>query len=130
VRAILADERDPKQLAELSHPQIRASREEIAESLEGNWRSEGLFVLNQEMEMYDTYQRRIAECDRELEAHLKSFADKVQPKPAQQEPPSEEQKWKNVQSTQKSKLPVARKSQITGLSLTCAASYFGSAGWI
>jgi transposase len=109
VRAILAGERDPKKLAELSHPQIRASREEIAKSLEGNWRSELLFVLKQEMEMYDTYQRRIAECDRELEAHLKNFADKIQPKPAQQEPPSEEQKGKNVQSTQKRKLPPGRK---------------------
>jgi transposase len=80
VRAILAGERDPKKLAELSHRQIRASREEIAKSLEGNWRPELLFLLKQEVEMYDTYQQRIAECDRELEAHLKSFADKANSK--------------------------------------------------
>jgi transposase len=73
VRAILAGERDPKKLAELSHRQIRTSREEIAQSLEGNWRAELLFVLKQEVEMYDTYQQRIAECDRELEAHPKEF---------------------------------------------------------
>jgi hypothetical protein len=84
VRAILAGARDPKKLAELSHPQIRASREEIAKSLEGNWRPELLFVLKQEMEMYDTYQRRIGECDKELEAHLKNFADNVQLKPAEE----------------------------------------------
>src|SRR5260370_33184597 len=54
VRAILTGERDPKKLAQLSHPQIRASREEIAKSLEGNWRPELLFVLKQEVEMYDT----------------------------------------------------------------------------
>src|SRR5882672_5862288 len=77
VRAILAGERDPKKLAELSHPQIRAGREEIVKTLEGNWRPELLFVLKQEMEMYDTYQRKIAECDRELQSHLKQFADKV-----------------------------------------------------
>ena len=75
VRAILAGERDPRKLAELSHPRIRASREEIAKSLEGNWRPELLFVLKQEVEMYDTYQRRIAECDQELQKHLTSFAD-------------------------------------------------------
>src|SRR5229473_1619969 len=75
VRAILAGERDPRKLAELSHPQIRANREEIAKSLEGNWRLELLFVLKQEMEMYDTYQRKIAECDRELQARLRQFAD-------------------------------------------------------
>ena len=38
VRAILGGERDPHKLAELSHPQIRASREEIAKS----WRATGV----------------------------------------------------------------------------------------
>jgi transposase len=94
VRAILAGVRDSKKLAELSHPQIRATREEIARSLEGNWRPELLFLLKQEMEMYDTYQRRIAECDKELEAHLKSFTDSVPPKLTEEEPPSEQRQGK------------------------------------
>jgi transposase len=38
VRAILAGERDPAQLATLSHPGIHASRHTIAKSLEGTWR--------------------------------------------------------------------------------------------
>src|SRR5713101_2748838 len=104
VRAILAGERDSKKLAELSHPQIRATREEIARSLEGNWRPELLFLLKQEMEMYDTYQRRIAECDNELEAHLKSFADIVPPKPAEEEPPAEQPQGKKVRTSAKTKL--------------------------
>src|ERR1700674_3368381 len=104
VRAILAGERDSKKLAELSHPQIRASREEIAKSLEGNWRSELLFVLKQEMEMYDTYQRRIAECDQELEAHLKSFADNVPSKLTEEEPPSEQRQGKKVRASETTKL--------------------------
>ena len=61
MRSIVAGERDPRKLAELSDPRIRASREEIAKSLEGNWRPELLFVLQREVEMYDVYQRRIAE---------------------------------------------------------------------
>ena len=44
IRAILNGERDPKKLAELSDRRIHASREEIAKSLEGNWRSELLFM--------------------------------------------------------------------------------------
>lgn len=99
VRAILAGERNPKNLAELSDYRIRASREQVAKSLEGNWRPELLFVLKQEMEMYDTYQRRIAECDRELEAHLKSFAGKVRPKHTEEEPPSEPGPGKKAQTT-------------------------------
>jgi hypothetical protein len=67
VRAIVGGERDPRKLAELSHPRIQSSREQIAESLEGNWRQELIFVLQQEIEMYDTYQRRISECDQQLQ---------------------------------------------------------------
>jgi transposase len=79
VRAIVAGERDPWKLAKLSDPRIRASQEEIAKSLEGNWRPELLFVLQQELQMFDTYQQRIAECDRELQKHLAHFKDTAPP---------------------------------------------------
>ena len=110
VRAILAGERDPKTLAELSHPHIRASREEIARSLEGNWRPELLFVLKQEMEMYDTYHRRIAECDEELKTHLKSFADKLPSKDAETGPRFEERLEKQAPTAQKAKLKSGNKA--------------------
>jgi len=84
VRAIVAGERDPWKLAKLSDPRIRASQEEIAKSLEGNWRPELLFVLQQELQMFDTYQQRITECDRELQKHLARFKDTV-PLPAKNE---------------------------------------------
>src|SRR5437773_5575809 len=86
VRAILVGERDPWRLAQLSDARIQASRQEIAKSLEGNWRPELLFVLGQEVEMYDTYQRRIAECDQQLQNHLATFADNVPPHPPEGEP--------------------------------------------
>jgi len=75
IRFIIAGERDPHKLAALCHPRIHASQEEVAKSLEGNWRPELLFILHQEVEMYDTYQRRVAECDERLQKHLASFAD-------------------------------------------------------
>jgi DNA-binding HxlR family transcriptional regulator len=77
VRAILDGERDPHALAALSHPGIYASRDTIAKSLEGTWRVDLLFVLEQEVTMYDTYRQRIAECEQALEQHLRSLADKV-----------------------------------------------------
>jgi transposase len=70
VRAILAGERDPEKLAALSHPRIQASHKEIAKSLEGNWRPELLFVIQQEVDMYDAYQQRIVECDQQLQTQL------------------------------------------------------------
>ena len=54
LRAIVAGERNPLKLAMLSDPRVHASHEEIAKSLEGNWRPELLFVLHQEVDMYDT----------------------------------------------------------------------------
>ncbi len=77
VRAILAGERDPVTLASLSHPGIHATRDTIAKSLEGTWQPDLMFVLQQEVAMYDAYQQRIAECDQALERHLKGVADKV-----------------------------------------------------
>ena len=70
-------QRDPHALAALSHPGIHASREMIAKSLEGTWQPDLLFVLQQELALYDAYQQRIVECDLELEQHLRGFADKV-----------------------------------------------------
>jgi transposase len=99
VRAILAGEHDPRKLAELSHPKIRASREEIVKSLEGNWRPELVFVLRQEMEMYDSYQRKITECDHELQMHLKQFADHV-PEIAPEAASKEQPKLKNAKRSQ------------------------------
>jgi transposase len=77
VRAMLAGERDPATLAALSHPGIHATQDTIAKSLEGTWQPDLLFVLQQEVTMYDAYQQRIAECDQALEQHLKGLADKV-----------------------------------------------------
>src|SRR6202163_2600017 len=77
VRAMLACERDPQKLAALSHPGTHATRDEIAKSLEGTWQPDLLFVLQQEVAMYDAYEERIAECDQALEEHLKGVADKV-----------------------------------------------------
>src|SRR5580698_3549470 len=67
VRAIVAGERDTQKLAALSHPRIQARQEEIAQSLEGYWRPELVFVVQQEVDMYDTYQKRIVECDQQLQ---------------------------------------------------------------
>jgi transposase len=77
VRAILDGQRDPQTLAALSHPGIHASREVIAKSLEGTWQPDLLFVLQQEVALYDAYQQRIVECDQALEQHLKGLADKA-----------------------------------------------------
>ncbi len=115
VRAIVAGERDPQKLAELSHPRIEASREEVAKSLEGNWRPELVFVLRQEVEMYDTYQWRITECDQQLQKHLASFADTELPQTPKAE--SKEKRAKSTKNAPRFDLSSELK-RITGVDLT------------
>jgi transposase len=74
VRAILAGQRDPHELAALRDRRIRASEEEIVRSLEGNWQDDVLFELRQVVEAYDFHQKQIAECDRQLERWLATVA--------------------------------------------------------
>ncbi len=113
IRAILAGERDPHKLAALCHPRIQASQDEIASSLEGNWRPELLFVLQQEVEMYDTYQKRVAECDDRLQKHLASFADTL-PVRATTEKPRRKKAAKNAPHFDLS----SELQRVTGVDLT------------
>ena len=55
---------------------IRASQQDIARSLQGNWREELLFLLRQEVELYDIYQERILDCDRRVAEQLNGLASK------------------------------------------------------
>ena len=78
--AILAGERDPAVLAKLRDPRIKASEATVAKSLQGNWRPELLFVLQQEQESYESFQTKIAECDRQLKRHYATLEAKADPK--------------------------------------------------
>src|SRR5215467_1676384 len=73
IGAILEGERDPWQLAALVRPEVKATPEDVAKSLEGNWREELLFILRQEIECYRFYQGKILDCDLQLRKHLQSF---------------------------------------------------------
>ena len=86
IRAIIAGERDPAKLAELRDYRIKADRNTIAAALEGHWRDEHLFELAQAVELYDVYQHKMAECDRRLEAHLKTFEDRSDAKGVEKNP--------------------------------------------
>src|SRR5215472_685011 len=77
LQAILDRERDSWKLAGLACPGIQASRKELAQSLEGHWREELLFVLRQTHEIYFTFLQNIRQCDECIEAHLKTMEAKV-----------------------------------------------------
>jgi transposase len=75
LRAILKGQRDPWELAKLRDRRIQASEEEVAHSLQGNWREDVLFELEQVVEGYDFYQKQIAACDQQLQKYLAVLPD-------------------------------------------------------
>ena len=77
IGGILEGERDPWKLASFVEPEVKAKPEDIAKSLEGNWREELLFVLRQHVELYRIYQEKITDCDLQLRKHLESLGSKV-----------------------------------------------------
>src|SRR5690348_1192768 len=86
IQAILDGQRNPRELAKLRDPRVKASQEVISKSLEGNWRAELLFVLRQEFEMYRIFQGKIQECDEELHRHFEAFAPKADPQQLEEAP--------------------------------------------
>jgi transposase len=78
IKAILAGERNPHKLAEFRDPWVKASEQQIAQSLEGNWQPDLLFVLKQEQDGYEFCQKQMAECDRQLKQYLQQGEDRSQ----------------------------------------------------
>jgi transposase len=83
IAAILKGERDPWKLADLKHEMVKASREEVALSLEGNWRADLLFELQQAVDSYDFAHLQMRECDRQLENFLASLPTRTLERPIQ-----------------------------------------------
>jgi len=84
IRAIVAGERDPQQLAALRQPGVKKTEAEIAKALTGNYRQEHLFALQQALALYDFYTEQLAACDAELErqfSNLKPISADLPPLP-------------------------------------------------
>jgi transposase len=73
IEAILGGERNPKNFLPFVDSRIKASKDTIAKSLEGNWRAEHLFILRSCYELFQFYKQSIAQCDVQIEQHLQRF---------------------------------------------------------
>jgi len=79
IRSIVGGNHDPVSLAKFRDLRCKASEETIGKALQGNYRDEHLFALRQALELYDGYQVRVAECDREIESALMALQSSNQP---------------------------------------------------
>ncbi|MDQ4078267.1 MAG: IS110 family transposase [Chloroflexota bacterium] len=79
IRAIVAGEHDPHVLARYRHVCCAKSEADIAKALEGHYKSEHLFVLQQALELYDVYSEKVAACDAQIEQCYTAFESQVDP---------------------------------------------------
>jgi len=77
IRALLQGERDAKVLAALRDPRCQASEEEIVQSLQGNWKEDILFELQQAVEAHDFYQRQMENCDQQLQRYMAALSTRT-----------------------------------------------------
>ena len=129
LRAIVAGERNPEELVKLRDAQItRSTPEEMKAALTGDWREEALFVLQQSLSLWETYQQRIQECDVAIEKQLQQVASAPPPptpsRPAKNDPlANPSAKPKRPQSVKRNEPRIDLRPQlarICGLDLTAA----------
>ena len=103
---------DPEKLSEHRHGNCKKSKEEITKALKGNNREDYLFGLKQELDSYEFYQKKIAECDKHIGYFLKQ---QINTNP-------EKKKLKTTHKTHKR----INKNAIKGIDLNQASyQYFG-----
>lgn len=74
VEAIIQGQRKPEHFLPLVDKRIHADEQTIAKSLEANWRTEHLFVLEQSYKTYQFIQQQITACDHQIQAILQQMS--------------------------------------------------------
>ena len=79
IQAILKGKRDPQELADLAIGRCRKNKNLIVKALEGNYRKEHLFALQQSYEAYEFFHQQIVKCEKAIEKILTSLEIPQQP---------------------------------------------------
>lgn len=79
VEAIIKGERDPEKFLVYVNKNIRASRETILKSLQGNWLTDQLYLLEDCYCNYQHYKERISACDVAIEKQLQQYLKETFP---------------------------------------------------
>jgi transposase len=106
VRDIVAGQRDPQRLAEHRDPRCRASKTEIAAALTGHYQPEHLFVLQQNLELFDACQQQLTACDRTIQTHVTALTAQITPPPTAAPAPRVTKKPRDNEPTFEIRLPL------------------------
>jgi transposase len=115
LRDIIGGQTDPQVLAQHRDYRCQASAAEITAALTGHYRPEHVFVLPQNLELFDAYQHQLAACDAAIEAHVLTLAAQA-PTPARPAPAARTRKTpRNNEPRFEIRTPL---HQLTGVDLT------------
>ena len=81
IQAILKGERDAQVLAGFRDGRCKKSEEDIAQALDGHYREEQVFALQQAFDSYTFYRQQIADCDQQMAACLDQLNQAAPDKP-------------------------------------------------
>jgi transposase len=95
IRDIVTGQHDPVKLAQHRHPRCQSSEDEIAKALQGHFRAEHLFALQQALDLYDYYTQKIQECDVEIEAKFAAVKPQLDLDQKPLPPPKKKRQRKN-----------------------------------
>jgi transposase len=73
IDAILAGRRQPEELAELKGPRIVASKATLARALEGHWKEDQLFALEQARLSYEHFNEQRAQCEQRIQQQMRAL---------------------------------------------------------
>jgi transposase len=121
IRAILAGERDPKKLASYRDKRCKKSEEEIEDSLNGFYRDDHLFVLEDAYEEYESQMKRVHKCDEKIKAQLKKFETHTNCEEIPTDIPQEKRKSRRKSNLKSHEFSFDLKKEIariTGVDLT------------
>lgn len=78
LQAMCAGESDPKRLAKLMHPGIKATEEQVIAALTADVRAHQRFLLRELLELIEAQDRAIRHLEEEIERHLSPFVEKME----------------------------------------------------
>jgi transposase len=76
IKAILAGQRNPEELAKLRDHRIKRSQKDIARALQGDYRPEQIFLLQSALNQYEFIIQQLGSYDREIEQRLDQLPNK------------------------------------------------------
>jgi len=78
LQAWCAGESDPRRLARLMHPGVKATEEQVIAALSAEVREHHRFVLRELLELIEVQDRSIARLEAEMERHLSPFEEQME----------------------------------------------------